>query len=840
MRLRVLDWRIPPDNDRSTDRVMRIPAMPPERLRPLRSRIALHPAFREVAGHAAAAAARALGAPFAAVSLMDGGRRLVLGRFGAVAALDLPAESPMEAGPCTCVFGEGGPLAVPDLRADSRFAEGGAAAAGVRGYLGVPLRDGEGRSIGVLCAVTGEPRAWSPADAELLASIAVLLDAQIRLLLDARPPADDASRTREELYRTLVTTAAHAVYALDPEGRIAEINPAGEALLERSMEDILGRHFGEVVAPEDLDRAADSFVDMLCGRVEQVEMELRLELPCGARRWTHITATSIPGPGGTVVGVHGIALDVSEQKRAEEALRRSEERFRVMVEGSEEVFFFEHDGEGHFTYLSPSVHRVLGYPAEELLGAHYEAITEPTEANRAAFDSTRRALRGVRAAPYVSWTRRRDGRVIPVEIVETPVVRDGRVRGVQGIARDISERTRMEARLRQSGKMEAVGQLAGGVAHDFNNMLMAIGGFATLLEGAVPDGEPASHLREIRRATERASHLTRQLLAFGRRQVLHPEALDLSEVARGASEMLRRLIPAHVRMELRLGPGLHRVEADRGQLEQVLMNLLVNARDAMPDGGAVFVETSNRRVAEHDADHPWVAPGDYVALVVRDTGRGMDAEVLEHIWEPFFTTKDRGAGTGLGLSTAYGIVRQSGGHIWAESDVGIGSTFTVLLPRVSPSPSALAAGDAASALAPRAPGAVVLLAEDEDAVRTLVRMALSGAGHTVLEARNGTEALRLAAAHPVPVDLLLTDVVMPGMGGRELAERLSERSPTTPIVFLSGYAGDALAEEGSLPPGTEFLQKPVDLDVLLGAVARVLEGPPPPGPLPRHAGVHGG
>ena len=406
------------------------------------------------------------------------------------------------------------------------------------------------------------------------------------------------------------------------------------------------------------------------------------------------------------------------------------------------------------------------------------------------------------------------------------VVRDesGRPQRLIGAIVDISERKRLEDELRQAQKMEAIGRLAGGVAHDFNNLLTVIHGYSEMLMRDIGKPERAAqHIDEIKKGADRAAALTRQLLAFSRRQVLAPEVMDLHAVVTNMAAMLHRLLGEDIELKIAGSPQPRLVRADRGQMEQVIMNLAVNARDAMPKGGALTLETS---VVNLDEDYAagivTVVPGSYAMLTVRDTGLGMAEEVRAHIFEPFFTTKEAGRGTGLGLATVYGIVKQSGGYIWVSSKPGQGTTFTIHLPEVAEEhakPGNTAARETPAAIAGRE---TILLVEDEAPVRRLVFQILCEAGYAVRQAGHGREALEIASNSAEPIRLLITDVVMPHMNGRELADELARRFPQMKVLFISGYPGNAVEERGILEPGSHFLQKPFSSETLLRRVQEIL------------------
>ena len=528
-----------------------------------------------------------------------------------------------------------------------------------------------------------------------------------------------------------------------------------------------------------------------------------------------------PLPPDTLDALGSVADTIAqgiERKRAEERLRQQ----AVLLDKATDAILLL-DPEDRVLYWNRGAERLYGWTAAEALGHRVEAlyarehITERQEALRAV------AERGEWGGELPRVTRA--GRQLTVESRWT-LLRDdaGRPRGKLLIDTDVTEKKKLEAQLLHAQRMEGIGQLAGGVAHDFNNLLTIISGYSEiLLAGLRPGDRSYDLLREIHRAGDRAASLTRQLLAFSRKQILAPKVLDLNALVAEAEKMLGRLIGEDVALAAVLDPALGKVKADPGQIEQILVNLAVNARDAMPTGGHITVETRNVELEEsYTRGHEDVRPGPYVLLTVTDTGCGMDEATRVRIFEPFFTTKEVGKGTGLGLSTVFGIVKQSGGHIAVYSEPGRGTTFKIYLPRVVETEPA----DASAAASYRMPRGTetILLAEDEGAARAMVRMALEGQGYTVLEAGDGEEAARLFRQHPGPVHLLLTDVVMPRMSGRQLAELAVGLRPQTKVLYVSGYTDDAVIRHGVVQAGVPFLQKPFTLAALARKVREVLDG----------------
>ncbi|MEA2206243.1 MAG: two-component system, cell cycle sensor histidine kinase and response regulator CckA [Blastocatellia bacterium] len=529
------------------------------------------------------------------------------------------------------------------------------------------------------------------------------------------------------------------------------------------------------------------------------------------------------------VRLFGTAQDVTERSRIEQELRQSEERYRDLVENAHDIIY-SHDLEGNYTSMNKAGQLITGYTRDEALALNLTNTVAPDFIEKAK-DMTRRKLAGEDVTAYEMVILAKDGHRVAVEANTKLIFHEGLPVGVQGIARDVTERKQMEEalrasedQLRQSQKLEAIGQLAGGVAHDFNNLLTVIGGYSSILLGKLPPDSPyRSSIEEIKKAGDRASSLTRQLLAFSRKQILQPKVLDLNLVVSDLEKMVRRLIGEDIDLLTVTYPVLGKVKADPGQIEQVLMNLIVNARDAMPKGGKLTIETRNVVISEDYAQRHATAPGRYVMLGVSDTGCGIDPEVKPRVFEPFFTTKGSGKGTGLGLATVYGIVRQSGGNIWVYSEVDRGTTFKIYLPRVD---EALESEDAPISRTVPQGTETVLLVEDEEQVRAILKHILEDLGYCVLSASNGEEALVISQDLGRDIELMITDVVMPQMSGRELAERVLELRPMLPVLFMSGYTDDAIVRHGLLDEKLNFIQKPFDAAGVARKVREVLDSQP--------------
>ncbi len=573
-----------------------------------------------------------------------------------------------------------------------------------------------------------------------------------------------------ELLQRAIEDAADAVFLTNREGVITFVNRAFTELYGYTADEVVGRTTPRLLKSgvHTADHYTRFWQTLL--REGRVTMEMVNRTKDGRLVAVECTASRVVD-GATLVGYLAVQRDLTARRRAEEAMHL----VQACLESAADAIYWI-DEHGRIVYANRAAERMTGYTRAELqqmtvgeLDLHVD-----NERLRESLQETKEH----EAVTVESEQRCKDGTVIPVEVAAAKLTFAGRVYGC-AVVRDLSARRQLEAELRQAQKMEAIGRLAGGIAHDFNNLLTAILGYAELLRERLADRPDAlADLEEIRKAGDQATALTRHLLAFSRRQALKPEVVDLNELVAHSGKVIQRLVGEDIVVETELAPSPVKVKVDRGQLEQVLLNLVVNARDAMPHGGRLTIETTTKLVDKREARRRQARPGPCAVLVVRDTGCGMTPDVMAHIFEPFFTTKEAGKGTGLGLSTVYGIVKQSGGFVTVDSAVGQGSTFRVFLPLLAQPPETARPGS-------QAPGAqngseTILLVEDEAPIRSLVQKVLERRGYTVLAAADATEALRLAERHDGPIHLLLSDIVMPGLSGVDLAQRILATRPTIP------------------------------------------------------------
>jgi PAS domain S-box-containing protein len=883
-----------------------------------------------------ALAAHVCHTPMAAFGFVDSTRVWFKSRIG------LPAgETPRESSLCAAATFSQNLYVVPDTNADPRFDDMPAAViagAEVRFYAAVPIVASTGEPLGALCVLDRAPRLITPFQAQALQVIARQIMAQLEL---RRRTVDLAER--ERLLWTIVETEPECVKLLGPDGTLRKINRAGLQIIEADSEDeVLGRSIYPLIDPADCE-AFRALVEAVF-RGEQGGLEFQLTGLKGGRRHLATVAVPLVDTHGAVVALLGITRDITEQKRVDAALRESEQKYRMLFEQATEGIFVT-DAHARILDVNPAGCQLTGYSREELIGLEAADLVVPDEVLRLSSEIARL---GSGQTVTSEWRmQRKDGAVRDLEVT-TKQLPDGRL---QGFARDITDRKRAEAALRDSEtrlrqavqagrvglwdwnlendtvyyspewkrqigyedheidnaldewrcrvhpedlpgvleriqaflcsdepafegefrfrhkdasyrriltqgskvfgpdgrpthvlgshvdvteltelhaqflhaqKMESVGRLAGGIAHDFNNLLTVINGMAELVVSSLDEHHPIRPgLQEIRLAGDRAARLTRQLLAVSRQQVLQPEVINLTHTVSLMESMLKRLIGEDVTLVFALAEDLDHVRADPGQIEQVILNLAVNARDAMPDGGRLTIETRSVHLdAAFAGEHPGVTPGSHVLLAVTDTGVGMDEVTRKRVFEPFFTTKEQGKGTGLGLPTVYGIVKQSGGTIWPYSEPGKGARFEIYLPRVS---SPATSGTPPPGEPVSAGHETILLVEDERALRELTSRILRSAGYTVLEASSGAEALDLLTRPGSHVDLMLTDVVMPGMNGRELAERVTGLRPGVKVLYTSGYTDDAILKHGVLDDERRFIAKPYTPAALKRKVRELLD-----------------
>ena len=656
----------------------------------------------------------------------------------------------------------------------------------------------------------------------------VELEARLEILLRVRrlsgqiaAHAEAARRKSEERYRTYIEEASDYIFTVAPDGKIAAANRSMCRALGYSEEELVGMDALDLVSPEARQTAAEALQ-----RVEKAERPPPVELPVvtrqGEKAYVQIRSRAFFWEGELTETLH-IARDVTEQRLAEQQLRASEERYRVLVEASPDAIVLL-DPDRNILACNEALTRMSGYKKEEVIGKSARLFYRSEEEFQAF---GQRVYAEVRKHGFcrTDWEPlNREGKPLTTEAIVSAIRRsDGTLSGYVAICRDMSDRKRLEAEFLQTQKMEAVGRLAGGVAHDFNNLLTVVQGYAEIaLRRLQPTDPLARDLKQILKAASRSADLTRQLLAFARKQTASPQPLILNNSVAVMLNMLRRLIGEDVELQWRPGKDLWPVKMDPGQIDQILVNLIVNARDAMSGPGRITVETANVVLTEEtQARHADFQPGPFVMLAVSDTGSGMDRETLARIFEPFFTTKERGRGSGLGLATVYGIVKQNGGFIHVYSEPGKGTTFRIYLPRLVDEQR-----EAPKARAPvswRTGTETILVVEDEPPLLDLAARLIRSLGYTVLAAGSPSQAIQIAREHAGEIHLLVTDVIMPEMNGRELWRQLVAIRPNLKCLFISGYTADVIARHGVLEAGVHFLEKPFNLGTLSTKLREAIE-----------------
>src|SRR6266403_940236 len=626
---------------------------------------------------------------------------------------------------------------------------------------------------------------------------------------------------REELFQLIGDNVADMIAVVDMEGNRLYNSPSYHKVLGYTDEELRGSSSFDQIHPEDRNRVRDAAIEAQRTGVGK-PLEYRIRHKDGTWRVLESNASVIRSSGREPERFVIVNRDITERKEAAETLRLTESGFRSMIEDAP-YGIFRAATDGTLLRANPALEKMLAYEKlDEMLKANLERDIFRTAAD---FHGLRELLdSGNEFKDVEVELKRKDGKPITARCTGRRTTSEHHsVPCFDVFAEDITERRILERQLRMAGKMEAIGRLSGGIAHDFNNLLGVIIGYSQVLKRKLDAGSALlEHAEEIEKAGQRAASLTRQLLAFSRQQILTPAVLNMNDLILDMAKMLPRLLGEDIAVSTSLYADLGMVKADQGQIEQVIMNLAVNARDAMLQGGKLLIETANVELDQAYAwQHPGAKPGHYVMLSLTDSGIGIDAETLAHIFEPFFTNKALGKGTGLGLATVYGVVKQSGGYIWVDSKPRQGATFQIFLPRVEEPATTITA---TTALAEMVGGSeTILLVEDAESLRKLTRSFLESHGFRVLVAQNGEEAIQVEARHSGKIDLLLTDVVMPGMNGRVLSERLLPKQPGMRVLYISGYTDSFIAGHGVLEGGMVLLHKPFTEDALIGKVREVLD-----------------
>ncbi len=633
---------------------------------------------------------------------------------------------------------------------------------------------------------------------------------------DERRSVEASLGEGEKRYRDLVEALPQVVFEVDEHGNLIYVNHHAYELFGQSKEDLAdGPNILDRVVPEDRERLKENIRRILAGERPD-DSEYRLLRKDGSILQALIYSCP-PDPQLRPARIRGILVDITERKRMEEKLRK----LSHAVEQSP-VSVVITDRHGLIEYVNPKFSELTGYTVNEVIGKN-PRILKSGEMPSETYQQLWATITSGRDWEGQLHNRKKNGDLYWERVAISPITdSNGKITHFVAIKEDVTERRRLEQQLFQAQKMEAVGRLAGGVAHDFNNVLTVILSCSDLVLNGLDEKSPMrSEIEQIREAGKRAANLTSQLLAFSRKQIRSPQVLDLNAVVSQDERMLRRLIGEDVEVVLRLSPDIGRVYTDPVQLEQIIINLAVNARDAMPTGGKLVIETADVTLDENYArDHLTVKPGPYVLLAVSDSGCGMTREVQAHLFEPFFTTKEHGKGTGLGLSTVYGIVKQNDGYIWVYSEPGQGTTFKIYLPAVkaravSPPRSRIATEESQC-------DETILIVEDDPFIRSLASRILSDRGYSILEAHDAVDASTVSRKHQGPIHLLLTDVVLPGASGKQLARSLAEARPEMRVLYTSGYTDDAIIRHGILEAGIAFLQKPFTPELLRRRVREAL------------------
>jgi PAS domain S-box-containing protein len=638
----------------------------------------------------------------------------------------------------------------------------------------------------------------------------------------------DQFSTAEGRFELLVQSVTdYAIYMLDRQGVVTSWNPGARRFKGYEAEEIIGQHFSRFYTPEDLERRIPAIALETAerdGRFEAEGWRLRKD---GTRFWANVVIDPIRLPDGRLLGFAKVTRDLSERRVAEEKLRASEERFRLLVQSVSDYAIYMLDTDGRVDSWNAGAERFMGYAADEIIGEHFSQVYTQEDCDAGAPDEALAGARNDGRFEAEGWRVRKDGTRFWSSVIVDPIRNDaGDLVGFAKVTRDLTEKREIEEQLRQSQKMEAVGQLTGGLAHDFNNLLTGISGSLEMMQVRIAQGRTAEfdrYLMAAQGAVKRAAALTHRLLAFSRRQTLDPRPANVNQLIGGLEELIRRTMGPGIEVEVVGASGVWPILVDANQLENAVLNLCINARDAMPDGGTLTVETANKWLDARAARQHDLPVGQYVSLCVTDTGTGMPPDVIAKAFDPFFTTKPLGEGTGLGLSMIYGFARQSGGHVRIYSEVGQGTTMCLYLPRHTEDATDDHEAELQTEIVPAGDGEVVLVIDDEPTIRMLVAEILGDSGYSVIEAADGPAGLRLLESN-TRIDLLITDVGLPGgMNGRQVADAARVSRPNLKILFITGYAENAVIGRGRLENGMFVLTKPFQIETLASRVREIIE-----------------
>ncbi len=759
-------------------------------------------------------AARVLDAPLVMLTFV-GKDQLYVKSVAGLATGPGVGWKPLTYSSCTDVVALRKPFISSDLSKVGSASERGQAT--MRSYAGVPLMTDDGHAIGSLCVMDRTQREWTARDIDVLVVLAAAVMAEIE-----RHKAEMAIRTSEQRFRLIARATNDVVWDWDLRDDTLLWNDAIQSVFgydATKIPPVINWWYSHIHA-DDRDRVVAGIHRVIDEGHSSWKDEYRYERRDGTFATVLDRGYVARDDKGKALRMIGAMTDVSARTQSEDAIR-----FQAQLLNAVQQAVIATNPDGCVTFWNKFAEQLYGWTSDEAMGRKIQEIIP------APFLRGHGAELMERAAEGTSWTgefsiARKDGTSFPALLTSAPILDSkGTLRGLVGVSIDLTDRRNLEEQFRQSQKMDAVGRLAGGIAHDFNNLLTVIRlNTELLLEDTDPKSPRVEDVRQIMNAADRASALTRQLLAFSRKQILQPRVLDINKVVANVQPMLQRLIGEQFAVTSTPAASGY-IVADPGQLEQVLVNLVVNARDAMEDGGRISIETANVMLDEnYSSDHSPVIPGRYLMMAVSDTGTGMNNDTRERAFDPFFTTKEAGKGTGLGLATVYGIVKQSGGYVWIYSELGLGTTIKAYFPEVTGG-AAFTSGDGSSpALADAERGSeTILLVEDEEAVRGLASRILERQGYKVLTAGNGRDAMEIATSEASRIHLVLTDVVMPGMNGRSLVERLKAVRPRIKSLYMSGYTDDDIIRRGIVDPSRAFLQKPFTAIALTQMVRRVLD-----------------